>query len=279
MLFSFSLPATRLAVLGLDPWFVSFGRAAVAAVLSALVLLATRARRPTQTQWRRLAIVVVGIVIGFPALTSLALRDVDSAHGAVVIALLPAATAAFAVLRAGERPSRGFWGAALAGLAAVVAFIFAQGIGDAGTADLELLVATVICALGYAEGGALSRELGGPQTVCWALILAASLTFPVAIAAAPSGHVDTDAWLGFAYVASVSMFLGFFFWYAGLARGGVAKAGQIQLLQPLLTLVFAGLVLGEHISPLTVICAVAVLASVAATQRARVDRLLPPAGD
>ncbi len=278
LLFSFSLPATRLAVHDLDPFFVAFGRAAVAAVLATLVLRARRAPRPTRAQWRRLAIVAIGIVVGFPTLTSLALRDVDSSHGAVVIALLPAATAAMSVLRAGERPSAGFWAAALAGLAAVLGFIVIDGIGDAGTADLELLAATVICALGYAEGGALSRELGGPQTVCWALILAAPLTIAVAIGTAPfSGEVGTNAWLGFAYVSAISMFLGFFFWYAGLARGGVAKAGQVQLLQPLLTLGLAGLVLGEHVDGLTFVCAVAVLASVAATQRARVDRADPQA--
>lgn len=272
-LFSFSLPATKLAVGGLSPWFVAFGRAAVAAVLSTFVLRATGSPRPTGEQWRRLAVVAFGIVVGFPALTSLALRHVGSAHGAVVIALLPAGTAAWAVLRAGERPSPGFWAAALAGLAAVVAFIFIEGIGHAGGADLELLLATAICSLGYAEGGALARELGGPQTVCWALVLSAPLTFAVALVAAPySGHPGTNAWLGFAYVSTVSMFLGFFFWYAGLARGGVAKAGQVQLLQPLLTIVLAGIVLGEHVSVLTLVCAVAVLASVAATQRARVDR-------
>jgi drug/metabolite transporter (DMT)-like permease len=245
----------------------------VAAILSAVVLRLTHAPRPSAAQWRRLAVVAFGIVVGFPALTSLALRHVSSAHGAVVIAL-PAGTALFAVLRAGERPSRGFWAAALAGLAAVVAFIVAQGVGHAGASDAELLVATVICSLGYAEGGALSRELGGPQTVCWALVLSAPLTIAVALVAAPyAGHVGTDAWLGFAYVSAVSMFLGFFFWYAGLARGGVAKAGQVQLLQPLLTLVLAGLVLGERVSALTVVCAMAVLASVGGTQRARVDRM------
>lgn len=274
VLFSFSLPATRLAVGGLDPWFVSFGRAAVAAVLSVVVLRASRARRPTGAQWRSLMIVAGGIVIGFPALTSLALRHVSSAHGAVVIALLPAGTAAWAVLRAGERPSARFWIAALSGIAAVVAFIFLQGIGDSGGADAELLIATVVCSLGYAEGGALSRDLGGPQVVCWALVLSSPLTIVVALIAAPySGHVGSDAWIGFAYVSTISMFLGFFFWYAGLARGGVAKTGQVQLLQPLLTLVSAGLILGEYVSPLTAVCAVAVLGSVAATQRARVTRV------
>ena len=150
--FSFSLPATRLAVADLDPLFVAFGRAAVSAVLAALLLLAWRGPRPSREQWRSLAIVAFGVVVGFPLLVALALRDVDSSHGAVVIALLPAGTAVFAVLRAGEDPSRGFWLAAGAGLVAVLAFIASQGLGDIGLADLELLAGTVMCSLAYAEG-------------------------------------------------------------------------------------------------------------------------------
>lgn len=271
--FSFSLPATRLAVADLDPFFVSFGRAAVAAVLSVVVLRTLGARRPAGSQWRSLAVVAFGVVVGFPLLTALALRDVDSSHGAVVIALLPAWTAVFAVLRAGERPSRGFWLAASGGLFAVLAFVGSQGVGAIGVADLQLLGATVICSLAYAEGGALSRTLGGPQVICWALVLAAPLTTVVTLLTLPSGGgVGTDAWLGFAYVSVISMFLGFFAWYAGLARGGVAKAGQTQLLQTPLTLVLAALVLGERIPPLAVVCTLAVLVSVVGTQRARVVR-------
>ena len=271
-MFSFSLPATRLAVADLDPMFVAFGRAAVAAVLSVFVLRAWRAPRQSGAQWRSLAIVAFGVVIGFPLLTALALRDVDSSHGAVVIALLPAGTAVFAVLRAGEDPSRGFWLAAGAGLVAVLAFIASQGVGDIGLADLELLAGTVVCSLAYAEGGALSRTLGGPQTICWALVLSAPLSIPITLAFLPGGDVGTDAWLGFAYVAAFSMFLGFFAWYAGLALGGVAKAGQTQLLQTPLTLVLAALVLGEHVTVLAMVCTVAVLASIVGTQRARVGR-------
>ena len=271
--FSFSLPATRLAVADLDPFFVSFGRAAVAAVLAVVALRALRAPRPTTgAQWRSLGVVAFGVVVGFPLFTALALRHVDSSHGAVVIALLPAWTAVFAVLRAGERPSRGFWVAAGAGLVVVLAFVASQGVGGIGTADLELLGATVVCSLAYAEGGALSRTLGGPQTICWALILASPLTLAVTFATWPDGGAGTDAWLGFAYVSAVSMFLGFFAWYAGLARGGVAKAGQTQLLQTPLTLTLAALVLGEHVTPLAVVCTVLVLGSVAGTQRARVER-------
>jgi drug/metabolite transporter (DMT)-like permease len=272
-LFSFSLPATRLAVADLDPFFVSFGRAAVAAALAVVVLRALRAPRPSgAAQWRSLAIVGFGVVVGFPLLTALALRHVDSSHGAVVIALLPAGTAVFAVLRAGERPSRGFWVAAGGGLVAVLAFVVAQGVGSIGGSDLALLGATVICSLAYAEGGALSRTLGGPQTICWALVLCAPITITVAALTLPAGHVGTDAWLGFAYVSVFSMFLGFFAWYAGLALGGVAKAGQTQLFQTPLTLALAALVLGEHVSVLAVVCTLAVLGSIVGTQRARVTR-------
>src|SRR3954453_12079278 len=224
--FSFSLPATRLAVADLDPFFVAFGRAAIAAVLSVIVLRALRAPRPRGAQWRSLAIIGFGVVGGFPPLTALALHHVDSSHGAVVIALLPAWTAVFAVLRAGERPSRGFWVAAGFGTVAVLAFVASEGVAGIGAPDLELLGATVICSLAYAEGGALSRTLGGPQTICWALVLALPLSLPLTLAFLPGGHVGTDAWLGFAYVSLFSMFLGFFAWYAGRSAGGGAQAGQ-----------------------------------------------------
>jgi drug/metabolite transporter (DMT)-like permease len=274
--FSFSFPATRLAVAGFDPWLVAFGRAAVAAALAAAYLTATRAPRPTLRQVKSLAIVALGVVVGFPLFTSLALEAETAAHGAVVIAFLPAATAVAAVLRAGERPSRRFWLASAAGLVTVLAFI-AASTGAAFTAngpnlaDLFLLAGTALCAIGYAEGGALARTLGAANTICWALVLSAPVTVAVApTAAATTGlHAHASAWLGFAYVAVISMFLAFFAWYAGLARGGVAKVGQIQLAQPVLTLVWSALVLGEAVGPLTLLTALAVLASVAATQRAR----------
>jgi drug/metabolite transporter (DMT)-like permease len=269
--FSFSLPATRLAVADLDPWLVAFGRATVAAALSAVYLAATRAPRPTREQARSLAIVVAGVVVGFPLLTSLALQVQTAAHGAVVIAILPAATAVAAVKRAHEHPTRAFWLAACAGLVAVLAFVIAQGVAGPQVGDVFLLAAVVLCAIGYAEGGALSRTLGGPTTICWALVLSAPVTGTVtAVAIAVSGlHAGATAWLGFAYVACVSMFLGFFAWYAGLARGGVARIGQVQLAQPVLTLGWSALLLGEHVGAATLLTALAVLACVAATQRAR----------
>jgi drug/metabolite transporter (DMT)-like permease len=306
--FSLTLPVTRYSVASLDPWFMSFGRAAVAGVLaigylvlSGLPRLArTRSsvgaalsapqaatgqpvsvlvRRPavgfqwpTAAQLRRLVVVAFGVVIGFPTLTSIALTQATAAHGAVVIALLPAATAVFAVVRGGERPSPKFWLAAGAGFAAVLTFVAVSG-GMAGgfrAADLWFLAAVVVCALGYAEGGVLSRDLGGARTISWALVLALPVTIPVAVVSADGlAAAPALAWAGFAYVAVISQFLGFFAWYAGLARGGVARIGQIQAIQPVLTLAWSAVLLGEHIDVVTVVVALVVLGCVILTQRAR----------
>jgi drug/metabolite transporter (DMT)-like permease len=275
--FSFSFPSAKLALEGFDPWLVAFGRAAVAGLLAVAYVAAVRAPRPSASQWRRLAIVATGVIVGFPLFTSLALVTSDAAHGAVVIAVLPAATALAAVVRAGERPGPAFWLAAGAGLAVVLAFVVQQAEGAVTAADAFLLIGTALCALGYAEGGALARELGGARTISWALVLSLPLTIPVTLVVTliTPPHPDAVAWLGFGYQAVVSMFLGFFAWYAGLARGGVARVGQIQLSQPLLSLLLAALVLGEALSPVMLIAGVGVLACVAATQRARVT-VRPP---
>jgi len=272
--FSFTLPATRVAVEQLDPTFVGIGREAFAAVLAGLILLLTRASFPSRAQLRRLAIVAFGVVFGWPLFTAIALQGLTSAHSAVIVGILPAATAVAAVLRAGERPTRGFWLASLAGLMAVLGFAASQGAGLPSTDDLLILIAVALSAIGYAEGGALARELGGWRVICWAVFLSAPLTVPIALVAAAASdvHADADAWLGFAYVAGVSALLGFFPWYAGLARGGVAKIGQVQLVQPLLTLAWSAALLGEHVSAITLFAAVLVVLCVVGTQRTQVSQ-------
>jgi drug/metabolite transporter (DMT)-like permease len=269
--FSFSLPATRLAVADLDPVVVGLGRAVVAAVLAAALLAVRREPVPARADWPRLGLVAIGVVVGFPIFTSLALRHLSSAHASVIVGVLPAATAAMAVARGGERPSRAFWLAAAAGLAAALGFAATQGASGLAAADVYVLIAIALCALGYAEGGALSRRLGGWQVICWTLVLSAPVLAPVvAVRIAASGlHAGADAWLGFTYVALVSMFLAFFAWYRGLALGGIARVSQVQLAQPVLTLVWAALLLGEQVTAATVAAALAVLASVVATQRTR----------
>ncbi|MEV4845967.1 DMT family transporter [Micromonospora matsumotoense] len=284
--FSMSLPATRVAVQQLDPWFVAFGRAVGAGLLAWAYLRFTGGPRPTRAQRRRLAIVALGVVVGFPLFTSLALIDRTAAHGAVVITVLPAMTAVFAVLRSGERPPPLFWLASGGGLLAVLAFLAVGGAvrGALAPSDLFLLVAVLLCGLGYAEGGALARELGSARTICWALRYALPVTGAATLVAAVTHppQADAGAWSAFGYLTVVSMFLGFFAWYAGLARGGVARVGQLQLVQPVLTLLWSALLLGERVPAASLGAALLVLVSVVLIQRTR-DRTPastpPPARD
>ncbi len=269
--FSVTLPATRAAVAALDPVFVGLGRAVVAAVLAAIVLLVTRAPLPRRAQWPRLALVAAGVVVGFPLFSAWAMRYVPAAHGAVVIGVLPLATAVAAAMIAHERPSRRFWISAVFGSLVVVGFALWQGGGAPHPADALLLISVAAAAVGYAEGGRLSRTLGGWQVICWALVLAAPF---IALPAwwAMDGRIATapaSAWAGFAYVSTVSMFLGFFAWYRGLALGGIAAVGQVQLLQPFLTILASALLLGEAIDAATVIAAALVIASIAIGRRRR----------
>ncbi|MFL5337298.1 MAG: DMT family transporter, partial [Geminicoccaceae bacterium] len=228
----------------------------------------------------RLIIVAGGVVVGWPLFTAFALQQLGAAYSAVIVGLLPAATAVAAVARAGERPSLRFWLAAAAGLAAALTFAATQGASGIGLADLFVLLAVACAALGYAEGGALAREFGGWRVICWALVISAPVLAPVvAIPTFITGIVaGPAAWAGLAYVSLISMFLGFFAWYRGLASGGVARIGQLQLAQPLLTLAWAAIFLGEAIGIWTLIAAVAVLASVAATQRTGPTRPIRVAG-
>ena len=221
----------------------------MAAALAALALAITRQGLPHVGQWRRLAVVAGGVVVGFPLLTSFALRTAPASHGAVVIALLPAATATMAVLRGQERPPRSFWVIAGAGAVAAMGFASAQwgGIGNLRWSDLLLFGAVVAAAIGYAEGGLLARELGAWQTVSWALVLCSPLmvflTVLSAVQQPPSG--TPVQWAAFAYLGLVSMFLGFFAWYHGLAIGPMAQVSQVQLVQPVLSICWAGVLLGR----------------------------------
>lgn len=250
--FSFTVPLTRLAVGGLSPLLIGSGRAVVAATLAALALALTRQSLPQGSQWWRIAAVAGGIVIGFPLLTSYALTATPAGHGAVVIAVLPAMTAVVAVLRTRQYPAGAFW--VFAGLGAVAAVGFALlgngGVGPLHLADLLLLGAVLAAAVGYAEGGILAREVGAWQTVSWALVLASPLMLvltAVALVREPPSATATE-WASFGYLAVVSMYLGFFAWYRGLAIGPMATVSQTQLVQPVMSIGWAALLLGERIT-------------------------------
>lgn len=265
IIFSGSLPATRVAVAGFSPLFLTSARAVIAALLGVALLAALRERKPDRRDLPSLAIVSLGVVVGFPLLTALALQQITSAHSIVFIGLLPLATAVFGVLRGGERPKRPFWVFSILGSAIVAGFALFSGGSTSLGGGLLMVAAVLVCGLGYAEGATLSRRLGGWQVISWALILAAPFMLVLALATLPSTWVDIDmpAWIGLAYVSIFSMLVGFVFWYRGLALGGTASVGQLQLLQPFLGLALAGLVLGEPVAPgmiaatgLVVICVV-----------------------
>ncbi|MRG58329.1 EamA family transporter [Agromyces sp. CFH 90414] len=271
--FSFTLPFTKVAIGGFAPLFIGSGRAVVAAVLAAVVLTATRQRLPSGPQWVRLAVVAGGVVVGFPVLTSFALTDAPASHSAVVIGLLPAATAVMAVIRGHERPSRSFWLFAVLGAIAGVAFASLQGGGLGGVhwSDLLLFAAVIAAAIGYAEGGLLAREIGSWQTVSWALVLAAPLMIALTAFSVAQQPPTADAveWLAFAYLAVVSMFLGFFAWYRGLAIGPMAQVSQVQLIQPVMGILWAALILREAVTWQTLLGGLAVIACAGLAVRTR----------
>jgi drug/metabolite transporter (DMT)-like permease len=250
IIFSGSLPATRVAVGGFSALFLTSARAVIAALIGVAVLFLLRQAWPERKDFVSLAIVSIGVVVGFPLLTALALQHITSAHSIVFIGLLPLSTAIFAVLRGGERPQPLFWLFAILGSATVAGFALSNDGSASITGDLLMVAAVVLCGLGYAEGAALSRRLGGWQVISWALLLALPLMVPVAVWTWPPtwSGVGVPAWIGLAYVSIFSMFVGFIFWYRGLAIGGIARVGQLQQLQPFFGLALAGLLLHEPVA-------------------------------
>ena len=271
--FSFTVPLTRVAVDGLSPLFVGCGRAVIAAALAAVVLACTKQPWPSARLWIRLGVVAGGVVVGFPLLTSFALRSVHASHGAIVIALLPAATAAMAVVRGKERPGLRFWVIAVFGaiLTVTVASLHSGELGQLRWADLLLFGAVVAAAVGYAEGGLLARRIGAWQTVSWALILAAPLMLSLTCVAMRQQQLlaSPAQWSAFAYLSIASMFLGFFAWYRGLAIGPMAQVSQIQLAQPMFSILWAVLLLGESVAVTTLIGGAAVIACAGTAVRTR----------
>lgn len=277
LLFSVTLPATRYAVAYLDPALIGPGRGAGAALAAAFFLSLSPPRSGRRWPGREdvpgLLAVAAGTVVGFPLLSALALRDLPATHGAVLVGLLPLATAGMATWRAGERPSPPFWLAALAGTGLVVAFAFHLGAGSARPAAGVLLAAVLAAALGHAEGGRLARHLGGLAAIGWASLLSLPVTAWPVIRALRDGvpAAPPAAWLALAYVSLVSQFAAFGLWYRGMATGGVARVSQVQLLQPFFTILLSTLLPGEPVTASTIATALLVLAVVVAGRRAPVE--------
>lgn len=250
IIFSGSLPATRIAVLDLDPFFVTVARATIAGMLALIVLLINKERLPQKTQFLSLGIVALGVVIGFPLLSALALRYVTSAHSIVFVGILPVSTAVFSIIRSSERPRPVFWIFSILGSLLVVGYALKQGISSSPVGDILMLFSVILCGLGYAEGGKLSKTLGGWQVISWALVFSLPVVLPLTFIFLPTtvANVGIAAWTSLAYVSLFSMFIGFIFWYKGLAQGGIAVIGQLQLLQPFFGLILAASLLHEEVN-------------------------------
>jgi drug/metabolite transporter (DMT)-like permease len=273
--FSFTFPATTLAERTFDPLLVGAGRSVIAAVIAAIGLRVLHASLPRRDHWPGLIAVGLGCGIGFGALTALALHHTTSSHAAVVVGLLPAATATVAVIRTGERPGPMFWAASLLGTVVVTAYALSRGADSLRSDDLLLLGSVVLAAIGYAEGGRLTREIAGWQVTAWGLLVALPLSLPltlVALLGSSAGDLRISAVLGFAYVGTISTFVGFFAWYRGLAEAGVARASQLQLAQPMLTIAWSIPLLGETIDAAGLLVAVIVGICVLITQKTRFTR-------
>lgn len=269
LIFSGTIPATRLAIAELDPVFLTWARAAIAGLVGGALLVLLRQPRPGRDDLRPLLVVSIAGVIGFPLLTALALRHITAAHAMVFIGLLPLATALFAVLRAGERPRPPFWFFSALGAAVVAGFALVEAPVGSATGDLLMLGAVAASGLAYAEGAVLTRRLGGWQVISWALVLSLPIMLPLAWYGQPASWVSISrpALLALAYVSLFSMLIGFLFWYRGLVQGGIAAVGQLQLLQPFLGLMLSAVILDEPVGWRVLAATVTVVACVAGARR------------
>lgn len=271
LMFSLTLPFTRIAVAELSPYFVTFGRSSLGGICALLLFAFTKPKLPTKNQLIRLSVMALCVVYGFPLFVSLAMKTLPSAHGGIVLGVLPLATAVVGALRFNERPSLAFWTTAVMGSLLVITYASLNGSGGLASEDWLLFVAIASASIGYSEGGKLSEEMSSVEVISWALVL----TLPINIFLTYQyidfeiSAVSTLAIISFVYVGLISMYIGFFFWYRGIALGGVARVGQVQLLQPFLTLVGAYFLLDEQITAMNIGFALCVLAVVVLGKRTK----------
>lgn len=278
--FSLTLPATSIAVEYFGTTVVGLGRTVVAAILVGVVLIVRKEKLPSPSQFKSLLIVAVGAVLGFPLLTSWAMESLPVSHGAVEVALLPLATAGFAMFRTGEIPSIKFWVSSIIGSLAVIMYALHLGFGQLQLADLALLAAVIILGLSYAEGGKLAKELGSWQVIAWAIMIGAPFfIIPVGLNLSTEMlHAPIQAWVSLIYLAVVSQFLAYVAWYSGMTMGGIARVSQIQYLQPFLMIVFATVFLDESITSFTLVTAMIVVFSVILGKNAPVTKKVAVSG-
>jgi drug/metabolite transporter (DMT)-like permease len=274
LIFSLTLPVSKIAVLSFDPYFIAFGRALLAGLVALAYLIYKAAPWPQKSDWIKFIVIALGVVFGFPIFTTVAMKEGSSSHGAVILGMMPLATTVIGVLRFKERPSIGFWLVSLFGAALVVVYALLKSSGSFTYIDGLLVVGGICACIGYVEGGELSRRMNPRAVISWALVVSLPINAIVTLYLFIPEYWNADAiaWTSFIYLSLFPMFLGFFFWYEGLAIGGIARVSQVQLIQPFCTLVAASLLLGDHLTIMNMVFAFLVVSTVILSKRMLVKR-------
>ncbi|ANJ00610.1 hypothetical protein A8O14_11315 [Polynucleobacter wuianus] len=274
LIFSLTLPVSKVAVLSFDPYFIAFGRALLAGMVALAYLLFTQSPLPSKTDLAKFAVIALGVVFGFPIFTTVAMKEGSSSHGAVILGMMPLATTVIGVLRFKERPSLGFWLVSLLGAALVVLYALLKNAGSFTHIDGLLVLGGICACIGYVEGGELSRKMNPRAVISWALVISLPINIVMSYLTfnAEYWNADLVAWTSFVYLSIFPMFLGFFFWYEGLAIGGIARVSQVQLIQPFCTLLAASIFLGDHLTVMNMVFAFLVVSTVILSKKMLVKR-------
>lgn len=263
-IFSLTLPVTKITVEFINPYFLCFARALLAGMLAGGYLIYTKATIPNAKQIWQFAIVALGVVFIFPLFINIAMTSGDASHAGVILGIMPLATVVAGVLLFQERPSLGFWISALMGCAFVCTYAFLKSQGGFRFTDILLLIACAANGIAYAIGGNLSRSMSAKQVISWTLVVSLPVNLIGSILTFEESYLraDTTIWIGFLYLAIFSMFIGFFFWYGGMAIGGISRVSQVQLLQPFCTLLASAILVAEPITLMNIVFAGLVITTV-----------------
>jgi drug/metabolite transporter (DMT)-like permease len=274
LIFSLTLPVSKIAVLSFDPYFIAFGRATLAGMVALVYLLYKKEIMPSKADFTKFVVIALGVIYGFPIFTTVAMTEGSSSHGAVILGMMPLATTVIGVIRFKERPSLGFWLVALLGAALVVAYALLKSSGSFTYIDGLLVLGGISAAVGYVEGGELSRKINPRSVISWALVISLPVNIMMSYFTFNTEYIHAGpmAWTSFIYLSLFSMFIGFFFWYEGLAVGGIARVSQVQLTQPFCTLVVASILLGDALTIMNLVFAFLVVSTVILGKRMLVKR-------
>ena len=275
LIFSLTLPVTKIAVLSFDPYFIAFGRATLAAVVALAYLIYKKEPMPTRADFTKFVVIALGVVFGFPIFTTVAMAEGSSSHGAVILGMMPLATTVIGVIRFKERPSLGFWLVSLLGAALVVIYALLKSSGSFTYVDVLLVLGGICACVGYVEGGELSRKMNPRSVISWTLVISLPINLVVSYVTFDPQYMNAGpiAWTSFIYLSLFSMYIGFFFWYEGLAIGGIARVSQVQLTQPFCTLIAASVLLGDSLTIMNLVFAFLVISTVILGKKMLVKRV------